>query len=391
MQPLSRDARGSAGQTRPYMFVNTARFWSMVAVVAVHCLSVFGMLGDPMVNVHVQLTVLVKFGTIGFFLISGFLLGDKLKTCRASDYLLRRLKRVFVPWAIWYVMLAVYIVVVAHHDSHTAFHLDFAELTIIGQGMFDALFLSPLWFVPNLLLGICVLLVFRRWLYSVWLGSGLFLITAFYAVNIYPKWVPSLHPEALLGFVFYLWLGSFASHHRERFLAWVERVPAIAILGFVPLFGWMSWKESEVLMRLHSQDAANTLRMSNQILSVLVVLLLLKVKRRSWPAFVDVRREMFGVYLVHSVVLFALLRGIRFSLRGAHESWMLRNEVGMCLVWVTTTVVVFGLCLGITKALAAWPATAWLVGAEVPKVRPVVFAAAETESWTEAGAQGIEA
>jgi hypothetical protein len=105
------------------------------------------------------------------------------------------------------------------------------------------------------------------------------------------------------------------------------------------------------------------LRMSNQILSVLVVLLLLKVKRRSWPAFVDVRREMFGVYLVHSVVLFALLRGIRFSLRGAHESWMLRNEVGMCLVWVMTTVVVFGLCLGITKALAAWPATGWLVGA----------------------------
>jgi membrane-bound acyltransferase YfiQ involved in biofilm formation len=351
------------GKTQPYFFVTTMRFWSMFAVVAFHCLSVFGMLGDPMDRVRFLLDTPVKFGTIGFFLISGFLLGDKLQTCPAGEYLLRRVKRLFLPWLFWYMMLVGYFMVQTHHDAHSWFRFNAGELSIGAQALFDALFLSPLWFVPNLLLGICVLLMFRRYLYSVRLGLGLFVFTVFYAVNIYFEWIPSIHPEALLGFIFYLWLGSYISHRRKDFQAWLKTVPMGLLIVLAVMGGAMAWVECNILLARHSKDPVNILRISNQIFSILMALLLAKFQRRSWPKFVHVRHEMFGVYLSHTIVLMTLLRAGRYCLRGAQRSPILHSGWGMAMIWLLTMVVVWGICLGVTKRLSKGPKTRWIVGA----------------------------
>jgi surface polysaccharide O-acyltransferase-like enzyme len=351
------------GRKQPYLFVTTMRFWSMLAVVAVHCLSVFGMLGDPMDRVRLLLDTPVKFGTIVFFLISGFLLGDKLQTCRAGEYLRRRVKRLFLPWMFWYVMLVGYFMVQAHHDAHSVVRLDVSELRIGSQALFDGLFLSPLWFVPNLLLGICVLLLFRRYLYSVGLGLGLFALTALYAVNIYFEWIPSSHPEALLGFVFYLWLGSYVSHRRKDFEGWLKTVPMGLLIALAVMGGALAWWECNLLLARHGKDPVNTLRMSNQVFSVLMALVLAKIPRRSWPSFVHVRHEMFGVYLSHTIVLLLLLRAGRYSLRGAHGSPILHSGWGLAVIWMLMVVVVWGICLGLTKWLSKGAKTHWIVGA----------------------------
>jgi peptidoglycan/LPS O-acetylase OafA/YrhL len=68
-----------------HIFVDNVRFLSMIGIVAIHSATVVFVTG----NVHPMLIAALlapqKFGTIGFFLISGFLLGERLDRCRPLE------------------------------------------------------------------------------------------------------------------------------------------------------------------------------------------------------------------------------------------------------------------------------------------------------------------
>jgi len=160
MNEKRADVRENSDRALP--FVDTVRFWTMFAVVFGHCAVVFGGLGPDSPFVMQIVSTPFRFGTIGFFLISGLLLGNKLRTDRSIDYLRRRVKRLFVPWLFWYLLLVTVVVFRFHHFHGVNFHLDAYELRLIGQHMYESLFLTAFWFVPNLLLGIVVLLAFER-------------------------------------------------------------------------------------------------------------------------------------------------------------------------------------------------------------------------------------
>jgi membrane-bound acyltransferase YfiQ involved in biofilm formation len=241
-----------------------------------------------------------------------------------------------------------------HHAGH-------GIVAIVFAAMGFALFETAFWFVPNLLLCIAVLLIFRRHLYSPWLGAGLLLANLVYVVNIYKLWFPSQHTVALFAFVFYLWLGSYAAQNFQKISGFCARVPAWVFLVLSILSGAAAYSETCLLKSLHNPDPLNTLRLSNQIFSIFVVLLIFKFTRATWPGIVDVRRHTFGLYLTHAIVLTFLL----YPLKRIHlpaGSSVRAADVASVALWATTAIGTYLICLGVTRWLAGNSSLEWMVG-----------------------------
>jgi fucose 4-O-acetylase-like acetyltransferase len=88
------------------LFVDNTRFWCMFVVVALHCTRVFTLGSGPEVNagMHAEYlaATLFKFGTIGFFLVSGYLLERDLAVRNPWEILRKRFTKVFAPWFLWF-------------------------------------------------------------------------------------------------------------------------------------------------------------------------------------------------------------------------------------------------------------------------------------------------
>jgi membrane-bound acyltransferase YfiQ involved in biofilm formation len=354
----------SGGRTT-YLFVDNVRFWSMAAIVAMHCLF-FAWTGVPMSRALIGMVTILKFGTVGFFVISGFLLGDRVQTDTPAAYLSRRVKKVFVPWMFWFaVMVGIDLWLFhTHSGRQVGFGWSFQEIRVVGRQIGTTLFISSFWFVPNLLLGICVLLVFRRFLYRKQLGVVLLVVDLFYSVNIYGQWIESKHTEALLAFVFFLWLGSYASHRYAELQAWIETVRWGTLSGLAVLGVLMSFGEEMLLFHLHKPYPENTLRVSNQVMSILMLVGMAKAKHATWPSLIDVRRNTFGIYLTHWMILVGCWH------IGAHVLPMMGTTCvqiglrGRLVFGLVLFIATYGTSLWVTRALAGTRRLAWMVGAE---------------------------
>lgn len=293
-----------------HLFVNNVRFLSMAAVVAIHCIGGFWEVGggDPMSPASFALTQIFKFGTIGFFLISGFLMGEGLTTRAAGEYLKRRLHTVFMPWLLWFGFFCALIFSKALYsrkfDPTSLGAMLSALKGIVGRCMFDSVY----WFVPNLMLSIILLLLFKRFLSDPRFGIALLAVSLFYSANIYRRWVPvTSHTQTLIGFAFYLWLGVWASRNYSRVQDWIANLPPPTLLCTLLLTYIAAYAESRELLSLGHADALNTLRLSNQLYSVAAVLAILKLRKKASPSFLNVRTGTFCIYLTHPISVVALL------------------------------------------------------------------------------------
>ena len=334
----------------------------MAAVVALHCVGVLpplcGINGSSRL-IHAMLQPF-KFGTIGFFLISGFLMGEGLSRSSSRAYLTRRLKKVFAPWLVW---VALYVGLFLTHRvligrlSVDSLH----DYRMLGELLQIALFDTAYWFVPNLMLAIGVLLLCRRFLYDPRLGCALLGVSLFYGINAYTQWLPiQSHTEALLGFVFYLWLGAWAAKNFDVFQAWSARIPALVLIAMVALTGLAAFGEGELLSE---RAALNTLRITTQVYSVVVALAIFKARRALWPRALNVRTSTFGIYLAHSVVLALLVnraKPIMFhcvmgKACGANQAYAVFLVAGAFIANYLAS-------LAITHLLLGHPHLCWMVG-----------------------------
>ena len=184
-------------------------FIAMLAILALHCVS----LAAEAVNLEsTSLSYWIvdgmKFGTLAFFLISGFLLGDRFQTSPRVDYMRRRVEKVFVPWLFW---LGLEVVCRVAHDVYgRGLRLSLSWPSVLAVSSITTRFLvgSSFWFVPNLFLAVTVLLIFRRHLLSKWMGGVLLAVNLLYVVNLYGVWMPAAHTRAWFAYVFYVWLGA---------------------------------------------------------------------------------------------------------------------------------------------------------------------------------------
>ena len=189
----------SVHQNRP--FVSNVRFWSMFSIIAIHCIYSPVFISDDLRTRDFQfaLVQILKFGTIDFFLISGFLLGERMDQCSSWYYLRRRLQKIGRPWVFW---AGISVIGLFIEDQFTGRLAGASLLSQLWQRIDQIVFGSIYWFVPNMLFALGILLLFRRLLDRVSFGIVLGACSAFYGINAYFDWLPSDHKIALFGFVF---------------------------------------------------------------------------------------------------------------------------------------------------------------------------------------------
>lgn len=357
-------------QNRPapganHVFADNIRFLSMAAVIGLHtCQGYYLALHSSSIIEPVSYVYqALKFGTIGFFLVSGFLMGERLSQYSPVAYFQRRLRNVFVPWCVWFFL---WFCLRCGSDLIRGKVADF-NLSYLSSCFVACLFGTAFWFVPNLFLALAIILVFRRYLHQMWFGLILLLASLFYSANIYGQWILDGHTRAIFGFVFYLWLGVWSAAHYSAIERCLKRVHMRVLTGLTLLAYAIALGESRLIWRMNSPDPFNTLRLSNQIYSVLIVLVIMKLKGTVWPQFVNVREHTFGLYLTHTLALSLLLTPLKPLVRhiGAEPGWMVLL-ISLFLVPILFALV-YGASLLVVRSLLKRLRLRWTVGLPLRK------------------------
>lgn len=354
-----------------HMFVHNVRFWSMFSVIAMHCIE-FARLPGGMHSAIIQgLLVPLKFGTIGFFLISGFLLGERIDRCQPRAYLAQRIRKVFLPWLLWFSLLVAMFLLTNISWMRAKAATGTTPLMLLAHWVRIGLFSTSFWFIPNLLCALAILLAFKRHIPSLRFGALLACINILYAANIYGLWLPSSHTEALVGFVFFLWLGAFAARHYARLTHLLDRLSLPVLLVLLVAAGLLSFSESRLLTLLHDENPINTLRASNQLFSVIAVLFFVKIRRATFPAFVNVRTNTFGLYLTHGLFIIPMHVWMSDQLAGLASTSVWNTIAGQLFLCLVSFVALYGGCLMLSQWLSTQPRLRWTIGS-FPTSRPPI-------------------
>lgn len=240
----------------------------------------------------------MKFGTLCFFIISGYLLGKHLLLQDSPwSYYKRRLQVVGIPF-----ITAVSLFLLKHLGVYGLLigRYDLSMLTpeFIKLKIWLVLFNSAYWFVFNFLIVLGLFLVFWRQSYKPIFGWITGAIAVFYGINIHLGWIEQRHNLAILPYLFYLWIGVWLSR-RQDILSYLQRLPNRWLIGAILISLALAVIESRYLWEINSISPFNTLRLSNQLFSIVVFIFLLRndfSRRLTWT---NPRSESFGIYLYH--------------------------------------------------------------------------------------------
>lgn len=339
-------------------FIDSIRCIAMMGIVMEHSVFNGTYIFDGFPPKHILYMCLIqlsKFGTIAFFILAGFLLGDKFTTYSSWAYFKRRLSNTFLPWLIWSLIFLIAVLaqryVAIHKSGDDYFFLD--ELKSTSKMVY---FFTNYWFIINFLFCIAILLLFKRNLYSAWVGILFLICTLIYSVNVYNEWFTPTHTLAIFGFIFYLWLGAMCNKYWEQLSSTINKT---SILWFIMLclitFIWSVY-DVRNLIEAKSTDPYNTLRLSNIFYSIAAVMLLIKIKNFQFTKYLQPRKTTYGIYLIHFIFVGNILPEIfrPFHLPVFQNmSWM-----GMLLFIFVRFVLVYGLTLliiwGLSKTRLKW-------------------------------------
>jgi peptidoglycan/LPS O-acetylase OafA/YrhL len=350
-----------------YLFADNIRFLSIAAIVLLHCVQVSCALAGLPSGSLPALCFLqpFKFATIGFFLISGFLMGHGLRKRTPREYLRRRLQRVCAPWLFWVSLYCAMVFV--QLSGQGQFHSGSLRSNIfqVISVLYSCVFQTPYWFVPNLMIAVFLLLHWRRHLLDLRLGCVLMGLSLFYGLNMYAHWFPNEdHTEAMFGFIFYLWLGVWAERHFATLQTVMARIPATVLFCLAGLIGLVALFESRGLSNAGDPYAMSSLRISNQAYSMVAVLALFKLRKPAWPKALNVRATTFGIYLTHTIVLILLMsaaaqmvsRGVAVSIAGS-------KVLTATVLSLACFLLVYGGSLALTEGVLRSPRLRWTIGA----------------------------
>ncbi|PST84880.1 hypothetical protein C7T94_01785 [Pedobacter yulinensis] len=280
----------------------------MMGIVFEHCTYAGTYLFDtftPRLATYVSLIQFPKFGTVAFFMLAGFLLGEKFFTYTPWEYFRRRLQTTIKPWLFWSLLFVGAMFLKTWIIEHKSAGFSLGET--LAQTVQRVYLFTNYWFIINFLVCIGTLLLFRRFLYSWWLGLVLLLVTLVYAFNIHLLWFFPVHTTAIFGFVFFLWLGACLHRNWEQVSILLDRVPHLVfVLLFAGTF-YLSVYEIQVLYAQQVEDPFNTLRLSNLLYSLCAVFWLLKIRSIPFTRFFQPRDTTFGIYLIHYILVYNFL------------------------------------------------------------------------------------
>ena len=336
--------------SRNYDFIDTIRFISMMAIVMEHCSYFWGVrFASPNQELLQILTIqFPKFGTVMFFLLSGFLIGDKFTTYNTGEYLKRRFGNTIKPWLFWILVLIAlnYLDLYIQYVKFGNDEILINPIARLFKEFTDIIFYSAYWFIINFLVCITFLLLFRKYIYKMWFGAILLAFSVFYSVNLYVDLIPTAHTTAFFGFIFYLWLGVQLNKYFTPFTAWVEKVAVWKLIAATALTFVLSCYETYALMDIRPDDPFNTLKITNIIYSLISFMLLFKLLRHVTVTTLNPRKFTFGIYLVHQILVFRLLPTIYkpLELYPAGKSagyYLFIQLIGFCIVYPASLLIVY--------------------------------------------------
>lgn len=291
------------------MRMNVVRFMAICSVVWGHCLLGLENRVFNQNNFQIIQAVMLQAGRIGtimFFIISGFLLFDKVHRFSPADYLRYRLKSVIRPWALFlFLLVFIQLFEKLPPQELLAGHM-LPIIKMFWQLLKGAVFHAAYWFVPVSIISAVTLIALKLYMDKFWLGMMLLTFSLFYSFNLYKAWIPVNHTEAVFGYMFYLWLGMQIKRHIHKVKYVLSKLSAI-ILAITSLFIFcIACTEGIWLTKLGCADAYGSLRLSNAVLSILLFLMLLKSHRLTFIDWLHPQQNTYGIYLVHSIIIMEL-------------------------------------------------------------------------------------
>jgi len=338
-----------------YPFVNLVRFIATIGIVFLH--SGIPLAGNDYnvvihkvnhIEYYLLLRQLFKFATICYFMIAGFLLADKVTEANPFHYYKRRLNILVKPYVFSF---AIFIILLLIRD-YALTDADFKWYDILKSMKFSLLY-TAYWYVPNYLLSLLIIVGFARYIQSPYFGALLFVLTLFYTwYDVYSSHHTASHTTALFGFVFYMWLGVYIKKNNV-----VQKIKKLNFLYLVivVLFTFLASNfESYYLFHYtHIRDSLNTLRISNQLYSVAVFVLLIGYcdKPLKFGIF-NPRNETYGIYLYHSFFTFFVLPSVENWISyHYHISLFSYNVLGMIGMTLFNCAISYFLTTALVKIL----------------------------------------
>jgi fucose 4-O-acetylase-like acetyltransferase len=234
--------------------------------------------------------------------VSGFLLSAALDRYSSREYLNKRVKNILKP----YVLFATLFLLL---DSAGAFFgqqkiSDVMELpAFIASKVINTLFFTSYWFIFNYFISVMILLILRKYLYERWFGIVLFSCTMVYAVNVHFEVFIPHHTAAFVGFTFFLWLGANVRRREAEFWRFMETTPYWKFFAAVAVALGANLYETFYLLGKGATVVDSSLKFSNIIYCLTVVMLLCKVGRNVKFQFLNPRDETYPLYLIHPIFL----------------------------------------------------------------------------------------
>lgn len=363
MQNLVNDSTAK----KNFDFVDSIRAIAMMSIVYEHSCLFWGQKYPLLADTFLQTLFVVtgKFGTVIFFLISGFLMNYKFAEYNTATYIKNRFKSTFGPWLFWiFILLAVMLIhklVVYLKFRETDFHNvpEFAAF-LLGQ-IGHIVFFTNYWFILNFLICICIILSFKRYIYSYYLGGFLLLLSLFYSVNLYQHWITTEHTAALFGFVFYLWAGIMLNKHFAKVSAWIKQMNWLLVISLTLLTLALNCLESVWLIKSGSDDPFNTLKISNIVFSFAVFILLLKIGTMPAVNKLKPRETTYGIYLIHFIILLYGLPLIFSPMHLGYEAILKMSTIAIAAFSVLRFIIAYAITYAITRLLAK-SKLKWVIG-----------------------------
>ncbi len=346
-----------------YDFIDAIRGIAMLSIVMEHAVFFDSAMYHPRTQlaliIFCTFIQLIKYGTICFFLLSGFLIGEKFTDYSPAQYLKRRLDTTLVPWLFWSLVFLVTMIIDDYMRglrSHELYNFFEKQVQYFPRHLKDVYLFSSYWFIPNFMICISILLIFKRYLYSYLFGGILLLFTLLYTVNIYYEWIEPRHSTAILGFVFFLWLGAQLNKNLAAFERWIHKTPVWIFLAICLISLIAGVKEELILRTLHSTDPYNSLRISSIIYALSFFMVLFKIKNYGyWVNIMKPRETTYGIYLIHFILVAQVLPMIFRPLKHSVDSLTTPELLGYQLTrFLIVYCVTFGLVTLINKTKFKW-------------------------------------
>ncbi|MCD0487106.1 acyltransferase [Pedobacter sp. MC2016-14] len=301
-------------EKKNFDFVDTIRCISMMGIVYEHCVVIGEDNYSNFYSTMFQASAIqfFKFATIAFFIIGGFLINHKFTEYTPGEYIKNRFKSTIGPWFFWLNAFVLVDVISFLYKKFFLYKGDYEPsksiLNYIIERYVDVMFFTSFWFILNFLICICILLLFKKYLYNLYFGITLLVISLFYSVNLYHGWIMTPHNTALFGFIFYLWLGVIMNKHYTDLKLFIQKTNFWYFIVITVVFFLLADFEIVHLKNLGNKDAFNTLRITNILYSLSFFLLLLKIGSISaLNKWIAPRKTTFGVYLTHQIIITLLL------------------------------------------------------------------------------------